>query len=71
MHLIDKQDGAQPMAFKSLTGIGHFGAQVFHARQHGIERAEMGSCVVGNDSRQGGLSDSRRAMQDQIADTIG
>jgi hypothetical protein len=53
-----------------LTGIAHFRAQILHAGKHGIEGTEMGSCVIGDDPRQGGLSDPGWAMQNQISDTV-
>ena len=46
-------------------------AQILHPGQHGIERAEMGSGVIGDDPRQGGFADSWRTMEDQVADPIG
>ena len=46
-------------------------AQIFDPCQHGIERAEMGSGVIGDDPRQGGFADSWRTMQDQVANPIG
>ena len=59
------------MAFQPLAGGIHRLAQILHAGQHGIEAAEVGACVIGDDSRQGGFADAGRPMQDQVADAIG
>ena len=71
MHFIDEQGGAQSMALQPLLGRLHRGPQILDPRQHGIEAAEVGSGAAGNDARQGGLADTRRAVQDQVADPIG
>ena len=49
----------------------HLLSQILHPRQHGIEAAEVGSCVIGHDARQGRLADSGWPVQDQIADAVG
>ena len=59
------------MLFKALACIINFGSQVFDAGQHGVEAAEVSTGVVGNDPRQGCFAYSGRAMQDQVANSIG
>ena len=71
MHLIDEQNRAQSVALQAAMRFIHLMAQILHPGQHGIERAEMGSGVIGDDPRQGGFADSWRTMQDQVSDPIG
>ena len=59
------------MAFQSLAGGIHFQAEVFDAGEDGVEAAEVGSGVAGDDARQGCFANSGGAMQDQVADTVG
>ena len=71
VHLVDEQDRAQAVVGQPLPGRLHLGAQVLHARQHGVEAAEVGAGAAGDDPRQGGLAGARRAVQDQVADPVG
>lgn len=70
MHFIDEEDGAQTMALQSLSGLAHFGTQVFDPCENRIQGAEMSPGVIGDDSGQGRLPDTWWAMKDQIPNTI-
>ena len=71
MDFIDEQDRSQPVTLQPLPGGIHLEPQLFHAGQHGVEAAEVGARVAGNDPGQGGFADAGRAMQDQVADAVG
>ena len=71
MHLVDKQQRAQPVLLQAPLGLLHGAAQVFHPRQHGVEAAEVGAGGGRDDAGQGGFAHPRRAVEDQVANPIG
>ena len=70
VHLVDEQGGAQAMVRQALLGRVHLGPQILDAGKYGIEAAEVGPGAASNDPGQGGFAHPRRAVQDQVADSI-
>tara|TARA_E500000178_G_scaffold163510_1_gene162916 strand:- start:166 stop:423 length:258 start_codon:yes stop_codon:yes gene_type:complete len=58
------------MPLQALAGIVHVGAQILDPSKNGIEAAEVGAGVIGNDPGKGGFAHAGRPMKDQVADAI-
>src|SRR5690606_3903830 len=69
--LVYKERGALVIQIAPLARFGNRLADLFDARQHGVNRDEMAFGGVGDDARQGCFAGPRRPVEDERRELVG